>query len=58
MSGTTFNIGITLGSAAGGLLLTTTTSTGLVVTSTAAVAVVLALSAVPRWLPADARRRR
>jgi predicted MFS family arabinose efflux permease len=53
MSGTTFNIGITLGSAAGGLLLTTTTSTGLVATSTAAVAAVLALSALPRWLPTD-----
>ncbi len=57
MSGTTFNIGITLGSAVGGLLLTTTTSTGLVATSTAAVAVVLAVSAVPRWLPADRARR-
>jgi MFS transporter, DHA1 family, inner membrane transport protein len=53
MSGTTFNIGITLGSAIGGILLTTSTSTGLVAASTVAAAVVLAVTVLPRWLPAD-----
>lgn len=53
INNTTFNVGITLGSVAGGLVLTWTSIGGLGLVSAVILAVVLALTVRPGWLPAD-----
>jgi hypothetical protein len=53
MINTTFNIGITVGAALGGLILTSTSPVNLIITSIAGVVAVTAISVIPRWLPPD-----
>jgi predicted MFS family arabinose efflux permease len=57
MINTTFNIGITTGSAAGGLILATSSSTALILASTTIAAAVIGISLLRGWLPADRRTK-
>ncbi len=53
MSNTSFNVGITLGSAVGGLILTTFGTAPLIIASVTVAVVITGLSLLPGWLPAD-----
>ncbi len=55
MCNSSFNIGITLGSALGGLVLASVGTTALIATSAAIAAAITGLSLLPGWLPVDSR---